>query len=78
MKDRDQGSMVVWSIHAYGKALYGPRFQRELAEALGVNERTMRRWVAGDFEPPDSLKADLLRLLKKRRAELTGLINSIG
>jgi len=61
-----------------GEALYGPRFQRELAEALNVNERTMRRWVAGDFEPPDSLKADLLRLLKERRAELTGLINSIG
>jgi len=61
-----------------GEALYGPRFQRELAEALGVNERTMRRWVAGDFEPPESLKADLLRLMKERRADLTGLINSIG
>lgn len=61
-----------------GEALYGPRFQRELAEALGVNERTMRRWVAGEFEPPDSLKADLLRLLKERRTDLTGLINSIG
>jgi hypothetical protein len=61
-----------------GEALYGPRFSRELAEALGVNERTMRRWVAGDFEPPESLKADLLRLLKERRAELTGLINSFA
>jgi len=60
-----------------GEALYGPRFQRELAGALGVNERTMRRWVAGDFDPPESLRADLLRLLKERRAGLTGLINNI-
>ena len=61
-----------------GEALYGPRFQRELAEALNVNERTMRRWVAGDFDPPEGVKADLLRLLKERRADLTELINSIS
>ena len=60
-----------------GEALYGPRFQRELAAALGVNERTMRRWVAGDTKPPESLKADLLHLLKNRRADLTGLLNNI-
>jgi DNA-binding XRE family transcriptional regulator len=60
-----------------GEALYGPRFQRELAEALGVNERTMRRWVAGDFEPPDSLMDDLLALLRERRARLGSLINSM-
>jgi len=73
MKDRDQGSMVVWSIHAYGKALYGPRFQRELAEALGVNERTMRRWVAGDTSPPESVLDDLKALARERAALLRGL-----
>ena len=60
-----------------GEALHGPRFQRELAAALNVNERTMRRWVAGDFEPPDSLKDDLLALLRERRARLGSLINSM-
>lgn len=74
MKDRDQGSMVVWSIHAYGKALYGPRFQRELAEALGVNERTMRRWVAGDTSPPESVLDDLRALVRERVALLRGLV----
>jgi len=74
MKDRDQGSMVVWSIHAYGKALYGPRFQRELAEALGVNERTMRRWVAGDTSPPESVLEDLKALARERIALLRGLV----
>ena len=73
MKDRDQGSIVVWSIHAYGEALYGPRFQRELAEALGVNERTMRRWVAGDTSPPESVLDDLKALARERVALLRGL-----
>jgi hypothetical protein len=61
-----------------GEALYGPRFQRELAEALGVNERTMRRWVAGDFEPPESLQADLVRLLRERRDVINALVRAMG
>jgi hypothetical protein len=69
--------MMRAHIIKIGEALFGPRFQRELAEALNVNERTMRRWVAGDFEPPESLKADLLRLLRERWARLGSLINSM-
>lgn len=61
-----------------GEALYGPRFQRELAEALNVNERTMRRWVAGDFEPPESLQADLVRLLRERRDVINALVRAMG
>ena len=53
-------------IIQYGEALYGPRFQRELAVALGVNERTMRRWVAGDTSPPESLLDDLKALVRER------------
>jgi len=60
-------------IIQYGEALYGPRFQRELAEALGVNERTMRRWVAGDTSPPESVLDDLKALVRERAALLRGL-----
>ena len=66
------------TIIQYGEALYGPRFQRGLAEALGVNERTMRRWVAGDFEPPASLQADLVRLLRDRRDIINALVRALG
>lgn len=61
------------TIIQYGEALYGPRFQRELAEALGVNERTMRRWVAGDTIPPDSVLDDLKALVRERIALLRRL-----
>ena len=60
-------------IIQYGEALYGPRFQRELAAALGVNERTMRRWVAGDTSPPESVLDDLNALVRERIALLRGL-----
>ena len=62
------------TIILVGEALYGPRFQRELAKDLNVNERTMRRWVAGDFEPPASIQNDLLELLLNRRAKIDPLI----
>lgn len=58
----------------YGEALYGPRFQRELAEVLGVNERTMRRWIAGDTSPPDSVLDDLKALVRARIAHLRTLV----
>jgi len=68
---------MVNNLIEIGEALYGPRFQRELAAALGVNERTMRRWVAGTCEPPASLQADLLHLVLTRRATIEKIIRRL-
>ena len=65
--------MDIKTLEKYGEALYGPRYQRELAFALGVNERTMRRWVAGDTSPPESVLDDLKALVRERIALLRGL-----
>ena len=46
-----------------GEALYGPRWQTELARDLGVADRTMRRWVADTSAVPSGLYVDLLRLM---------------
>lgn len=52
-----------------GGALYGPRWQADLAGALGVSDRTLRRWVAG--EPvPAGVYADLTKLVRARLTEL--------
>jgi hypothetical protein len=56
-----------------GEALYGPRWQAELARDLGVADRTIRRWVAGTSEVPQGLYVDLLRLTQERAAQLDGL-----
>lgn len=57
-----------------GVALYGPRWQSDLARDLGVDDRTMRRWVAGDSAVPDGVNVDLLRLLTERADEIDDLI----
>lgn len=58
-------------------ALYGAQWQSALAEALGVADRTVRRWVAG--QPiPDGVRDDLRRLVKERRGELAAIAKRLG
>ena len=61
-----------------GEALFGPHFQVELARAIGVNERTMRRWLAGQLEAPPGIKAELAELESKRKAELSALLKDLS
>lgn len=56
-----------------GEALYGPRWQSELARDLGVTDRTMRRWAAGDQPIPAGLNIDLLRVTMERAQVLDDL-----
>ena len=56
-----------------GEALFGPRWQSELARELQVSDRTVRRWVAGTSEVPAGLYVDLLRLTQERAAVLDEL-----
>jgi hypothetical protein len=56
-----------------GEALYGPRWQSELARDLDVSDRTMRRWVADTSAVPAGLYLDLLRLTQERAAVLDAL-----
>ena len=56
-----------------GEALYGSRWQTDLARDLGVADRTVRRWAAGAQEMPASARTDLLRLTQERAALLDSL-----
>jgi hypothetical protein len=56
-----------------GRALYGDRWQSALARDLQVDDRTMRRWVAGDYDPPPGVWTDLLRLTQERAQRLDDL-----
>jgi hypothetical protein len=53
-----------------GEALYGPRWQSELARGLDVSDRTVRRWAAGDAVP-DGVYLDLHRLCSERATTIT-------
>lgn len=56
-----------------GEALYGPRWQTELARDLAVSDRTVRRWAAGTTDVPAGVYVDLLRLTQERAAALDAL-----
>jgi len=56
-----------------GEALYGPRWQTDLAEALDVDDRTVRRWISGATPVPQGVYADLMRLMQERAQTLDDL-----
>lgn len=53
-----------------GEALFGPRWQSDLARDLDVSDRTVRRWASGAWPIPKTLGEELHELLKARVASL--------
>ena len=51
-----------------GEALYGSRWQSELARDLDISDRTMRRWIAD--APPDGACNDLRQICDRRLKEI--------
>jgi hypothetical protein len=60
-------------LHEAGEALFGPRWQTEIAKALNVNDRTVRRWAAEPDTVPRGVSADLRRLCDERIQLLTAM-----
>ena len=59
-----------------GQLLYGGRWQTETAEALGVTDRTMRRWVSGESNIPSPRKKELVMLLNNRLADIENFLEA--
>lgn len=60
-----------------GEALYGPRWQSDLARDLDVSDRTMRRWVSGVDDLPPGVATDLWRLCEERAALIDEVIERL-
>lgn len=56
-----------------GEALWGERWQTEAAGALGLSDRTVRRFVAGTHPLPEGVARELATLCGQRRDRLMGL-----
>lgn len=57
-----------------GQALYGTNWQTDMARALDVSDRQVRRWVAGTTPPPAGVYVDLMRIMQGRQIALDDLI----
>mgnify|MGYP003587570933 FL=1 len=66
--------ITIEQLTAIGNALYGSQWQSALARDLGVADRTMRRWVAGESPIPTGIIADLHRLLRERQINIQELL----
>ena len=60
-----------------GRALFGSHWQADLARALDVNVRTVRRWGAGQEAPPPGVWRDLEEIAIERGAELALIVEEI-
>ena len=61
------------TLQKIGEALFGPRWQSELARELGVNDRTVRRWASGETPCPETVTPKLHALISERIALLKTL-----
>jgi hypothetical protein len=52
---------------------YNPRTgQTNLAAALDISDRTMRRWLAGEAQAPAGMEPEISRALRSRLKEIDG------
>lgn len=66
-------------LAAVGATLYGEgeHWIGRLAEDLGVNERTMRRWLANESAIPERVWDELINIAIGRAREIADLIPKI-
>lgn len=57
-------------LEKVGVACFGNAWQTDLAKALTVNSRTVRRWASGEAPIPKNIRNELLALLEARAHEI--------
>ena len=61
-----------------GRALYGDIWQSELARDLGCNDRTVRKWNAGDAPIPEYLRGEVAEICRRRGDRLIEIAEHLG
>lgn len=64
-------------LREVGESLYGRLWQSDLARALGVNDRTMRRWASGESSMPPGLAGNLVKACRVRTGEIAAMIDKL-
>ncbi len=62
------------ALETVGTALYGSRWQSELARDLGVDSRLVRQWIKGERPMPNKVFDDLRKLLRVRRTQINDIL----
>ena len=65
-------------LKAAGELLYGTRWQSDLARAVGVGDRRVREWAAGERRTPPGVWVDIAGLLRDRQTEIEAMLSNIS
>lgn len=66
-------------LRAAGEALYGSRWQSDLARDLGLSDaRRVRQWFSGDRPIPDGVWKDVAKLLRERLVLIDSTLARLG
>jgi len=65
-------------IERVGIALYGKRWQAEMARAIGVNKDTVQDWRQQRAKPRSGVYKDLLDIASERQGELATLVEELA
>lgn len=61
-----------------GETLFGARWQSDLAHALGIGDRRVREWLAGERRIPPGVWQDIAALLRQRQQDGMALLRDMG
>lgn len=64
-------------LKAAGELLYGTRWQSDLARVLGVGDRRVREWAAGERSTPPGVWTDITALLRQRQTHIEALLETL-
>jgi hypothetical protein len=70
--------MTPDTLHRVGEALFGARWLAALAGELGVTERPVCCWIAGQRAIPANVQADLQRILLERAETIVALYRELA
>ena len=60
----------IQKLKMIGLSMFGEQWQSAIAKKLGVNDRTVRRWAAGEIQINQNIFADLQRAIIERQRQL--------
>jgi len=72
-----ESSAPLIRLRRCGEALYGSRWQSDLARALGVGDRRVREWAAGERRTPSGVWTGIASLLQQRQADVSELLREL-
>lgn len=65
-------------LRTIGTILFGQRWHTDLANAVDVSERTVRRWAVGDSPVPPGVGEELAVLARQRVTEIRNVLRENG